>query len=122
MADWTDVASLAGGLEGVEEGTSYGNRAWKVGGKLFAWERPLRKKEVEALGGFEPDGAAPAGEILGVRVPDEGAKRALVSSEPEIYFTTPHFDGHASVLIRLDAIPRPDLEEAILEAWHCRRA
>jgi hypothetical protein len=122
MASWADVASLAGGLADVEEGTSYGNRAWKVGGKLFVWERPLRKKEIEALGGFEPDGEAPAGEILGVRVPDEGAKRALIESEPEIYFTTPHFDGHPTVLVRLDRVPRPDLEEAIVEAWHCRRA
>lgn len=116
MAGWDDVAAIAGGLAGVEEGTSYGNRAWKVGGKLFVWERPLRKKEVEGLGD-----AAPAGPILGARVPDEGAKRALVGSEPEIYFTTPHFDGHASVLILLDRIPRADLEEAIVEAWHCRR-
>ncbi len=121
MADWKDVASLAGGLAEVEEGTSYGNRSWKVKGKLFVWERPLRKKEVEALGGFEPEGNAPAGEILGARVPDEGAKQALVESEPEIYFTTPHFDGHASVLIRLDEISRADLEEAIVEAWECRR-
>ena len=115
MADWEDVETIAGGLEDVEEGTSYGNRAWKVKGKLFVWERPLRKKEIAELDD------APDGPILGVRVPDEGAKRALVESEPEIYFTTPHFDGHASVLIRLDAIPRADLEEAILEAWHCRR-
>ncbi|HTT95343.1 MAG TPA: MmcQ/YjbR family DNA-binding protein [Solirubrobacterales bacterium] len=121
MADWQDVASIALARPDVEEGTSYGNRAWKVKGKLFVWERPLRRKEVEALGGFEPDGAAPTGDILGVRVPDEGAKRALVESEPDIYFTTPHFDGHPSVLIRLDRIGRPDLEEAIVEAWHCRR-
>jgi hypothetical protein len=116
MATWDDVAAIASGLADVEEGTSYGNRAWKVGGKLFAWERPLRKKEIEGLGEAAPDGP-----ILGVRVPDEGAKQALVESEPEIYFTTPHFDGHASVLILLDAISRADLEEAILEAWHCRR-
>jgi hypothetical protein len=121
MAGWADVAFLAGGLAEVEEGTSYGNRAWKVGGKLFAWERPLRKKEVEALGGFEPDGGAPAGPILGVRVADEEAKQALLSSRPEIYFTTPHFDGHPTVLVRLDEISRPDLEEAIAEAWNCRR-
>jgi len=121
MASWADVTSLAGGLAGVEEGTSYGNRAWKVGGKLFVWERPLRKKEIEVLGGFEPEGEAPAGEILAVRVPGQDAKRALVESEPQIYFTTPHFEGHPSVLIRLEEIPRADLEEAIVEAWHCRR-
>jgi hypothetical protein len=121
MAGWEDVAFLAAGLDEVEEGTSYGNRAWKVGGKLFAWERPLRKKEIEGLGGLEPDGGAPAGEILGVRVADEEAKQALLSSRPEIYFTTPHFDGHPTVLVRLDRIPRADLDEAIVEAWNCRR-
>jgi hypothetical protein len=114
MAEWKDVESIALGLDDVEEGTSYGNRAWKVKDKLFAWERPLRKKEIAELD------EVPTGEILGVRVPDEGAKRALIESEPEIYFTTPHFDGHPSVLIRLDRIGRPDLEEAILEAWHSR--
>ncbi len=121
MSSWGDVESIAGGLDEVEEGTSYGNRAWKVGGKLFVWERPLRKKEIEGLGGFEPEGEAPAGPILGVRVPDEEAKQALLSSRPEIYFTTPHFDGHPTVLVRLDRIGRGDLEEAIADAWQSRR-
>jgi hypothetical protein len=121
MASWADVETIAGGLDGAEEGTSYGKRAWKVGGKLFVWERPLRKKEVEALGGFEPEGGAPAGEILGVRVADEEAKQALLSARPEIYFSTPHFDGHPTVLVRLDRILRADLEDAITEAWSCRR-
>jgi hypothetical protein len=115
MATWEDVATIALALPEVAEEPSYGNRAWKVRKKLFAWERPLRAKEVEQLGD-----AAPDGEILGVRVPDEGAKRALIESEPEIYFTTPHFDGHSSVLILLARIPRADLEEAIAEAWLCR--
>lgn len=118
MASWDDVAAIASGLADVEEGTSYGNRAWKVGGKLFVWERPLRKKEIEALGESAPPQDT---SILAARVPDEGAKQALIESEPEIYFITPHFDGHASVLILLDQIPRKDLEEAIVEAWHCRR-
>jgi hypothetical protein len=83
--------------------------------KLFVWERPLRLKEVAELGD-----AAPDGEILGVRVPDEEAKRALLESEPEVYFTTAHFDGHPSVLVRLDRIPRADLEEAFVEAWLSR--
>jgi hypothetical protein len=115
MAGWDEVAAIAGALPAVEEGTSYGNRAWKVEGKLFAWERPLRPREMEALGDAAPDGP-----ILGVHVPDEGAKRALLESEPNIYFTTPHFDGHRSVLVLLDHIPRADLEEAIVEAWLCR--
>ena len=50
-------------------------------------------------------------------MPDEEAKAALWASEPDTYFTTPHFDGHLSVLILLDRISRDDLEEAIVEAW-----
>jgi hypothetical protein len=117
MASFGDVAKIALGLREVAEEPTFGNRAWKVRKKLFVWERPLRAKEVEQLG----DAAPPEGtEILGVRVPDEEAKIALLESEPEIYFTTPHFDGHPSVLVRLERIPLADLEEAIVEAWLCR--
>jgi hypothetical protein len=117
MAGWDDVARVALGLPEVAEEPTFGNRAWKVRKKLFVWERPLRAKEVEQLGDAAPPENAP---ILGVRVPDEEAKRALLASEPEVYFTTPHFDGHLSVLILLDRIPRKDLEEAIVEAWLSR--
>jgi hypothetical protein len=115
MASWDDVAAIALALPEVAEEPSYGNRAWKVRKKLFVWRRPLTKKEIGQLGD-----AAPEGEILGARVPDEEAKLALLESEPEIYFATPHFDGHSSVLILLDRIPRAELEEAIVEAWLCR--
>jgi hypothetical protein len=120
MATWKDVEKIALALPEVAEEPTFGNRAWKVRKKLFAWERPLRAKEIEQLGGPEPDGGAPTGEILGVRVPDEDAKLALLESEPEIYFTTPHFDGYPSVLVRLEKIPRKDLEEALIEAWLSR--
>jgi hypothetical protein len=117
MASWKDVEFLANALPEVDEEPSYGERGWKVRKKTFAWERPLRAKEVEHLGGFEPESAAPTGEILGVRVADEEAKQALVSSEPEIYFTTSHFDGYPAILIRLERIDRSELEEVVIEAW-----
>jgi hypothetical protein len=117
MADWADVEEIALALPEVAEEPAYGNRAWKVRKKLFVWERPLRDKEVGELGDAAPPPDAP---ILGVRVPDEEAKRALLESEPDVYFTTPHFDGSDSVLVRLDRIPRADLEEAIVEAWLLR--
>jgi hypothetical protein len=117
MATWGDVEEIALGLPEVAEEPTYGNRAWKVRKKLFVWERPLRAKEREQLGDAAPPEDAP---ILGVRVPDEEAKAALLESEPEVYFTTPHFDGHPSVLVLLDRIPRADLEEAIVEAWLSR--
>jgi len=117
MADWKDVEKIALALPEVAEEPTFGNRAWKVRKKLFAWERPLRAKEREQLGDAAPPEDAP---ILGVRVPDEEAKRALLESEPEVYFTTPHFDGHPSVLVLLERISRADLEEALVEAWLSR--
>ena len=115
MADWSDVDRLAGEFPGVETGTSYGNRAWKVGGKGFAWERPLRKTDLEALGD-----AAPEGPILGARVEHLVAKEALLADETGVYFTTPHFDGYPAILVRLEAIDVSELEELLAEAWLAR--
>ena len=83
--------------------------------KSFAWERPLRRRDLEELGA-----AAPAGPVLAASVPDEGAKRALVAAEPEVYFTTHHFDGYPAVLVRLDEIDDASLVELVSEAWACR--
>lgn len=102
-------------LPEASEGTTYGNAAWKVRGKLFAWERPLRQKEVAELGD-----AAPSGPILAVAVEDLGAKEALLADAGAVYFTTSHFDGYAAVLIRLEATGAEELREAIVEAWFAR--
>ncbi|MFT3866456.1 MAG: MmcQ/YjbR family DNA-binding protein [Solirubrobacterales bacterium] len=121
MATWDDVATIAQALPEAAEEPLHGWRAWRVRKKLFVWERPLSAKEVEQLGGPEPRGAAPVGEILAVRVPEAEAKEAMLASEPETYFTTPHFHrSPTTVLLRLDRISRTELEEAIVEAWLSR--
>ncbi len=113
MATWDDVRDIALGLpETVEQSSADGLLAWRVKNKLFTWERPLRKGDLEALG----DGA-PEGPILAARVPDVGAKEALLADDPLVYFTTPHFDGWPAILVRLDRIARPELEELLVEAW-----
>lgn len=109
MASWDDVRAIATGLPETVEG---GKRDWRVNGKLFAWERPLRAADLEALGD-----AAPPDPILGVRVPDLGAKEALLAAEPAIYFTTPHFNGYPAVLVQLENIDDDELREIIVEAW-----
>ena len=48
------------------------------------------------------------------------AKEALLADDPDVFFTTPHFDGYPAVLVRLDRIAVPDLEEVIVEAWLAR--
>ena len=116
MASWEDVRRIALALPETSEEVSRGNAHWRVRDKGFVWERPLRRSDLRALGD-----AAPGGPILGARVEDLGAKEALLMSEPEVFFTTPHFDGFPAVLVRLERIGVEELEEVIVEAW-LRRA
>ncbi len=116
MATWADVRRLALALPGTnEEQTGNGNAAWIVNKRFFAWERPLRRSDVAALGDD-----APSGPILGLRTADLEMKDALLASNPEIYFTTPHFDGYSAVLIRLGAISKKELQAVLEEAWLAR--
>jgi hypothetical protein len=112
VATWNDVRELALALPEVEEDSGRGTPSWRVRGKLLAWERPLRRADFEALGDAAPDGP-----ILGAHVSDEGVKFALCAEQPEVYFTTPHFNGYPAVLIRLGEISREELRELITEAW-----
>ena len=109
MATWKDVEHIAAALPETAETTP---RSWRVRKKLMVWERPLRKADYAALGDDAPDG-----DILGARVADEGVKFALIADAPDVYFTTPHFDGYPMVLVRLAEIGVPDLTELVTEAW-----
>jgi hypothetical protein len=115
MAGWDDVRRLALALPETSERLSRDLRQWRVHDKLFVWERPLRRADLQALGSAAPDGP-----ILGARVEHLGAKEAFIADDPAIFFTTPHFDGHPSVLVRLDRIGLGDLDEVIVEAWLAR--
>jgi hypothetical protein len=44
-------------------------------------------------------------------------KEMLLASRPEVYFTTPHFDGWPAVLIRLPAMPTKELREILHQSW-----
>ena len=84
--------------------------------KLFVWERPLRKTDLAELGD-----AAPSGPVLGARVPDEGAKPALIADEPGRLLhdvatstaTRPCCAGSTSSTSEA-------LTELAAEAWACR--
>ncbi len=115
MADWDDVARIALALPATEERLSRGLRQWVVRRKHFVWERPLRKADLAALGD-----AAPGGPVLAASVEHEVAKQALIADDTSVYFTTPHFDGYAVILARLDRIGPDDLHELIVEAWLSR--
>jgi hypothetical protein len=106
---------LALALPRTSERVSRGLRQWRVADKLFVWERPLRRKEIDALSGQVPEGP-----ILAARVEHLLAKEALLADDRRLYFTTPHFDGYPAVLARLDRLSRLALEELVTEAWLVR--
>jgi hypothetical protein len=115
VATWDDVRRLALAMPEASEVVSRGNAQWRVKDKLFVWERPLRRSDLAALGA-----AAPEGPILGARVEHLMAKEAMLAGDPELFFTTPHFDGYPAVLVRLDRIGLEDLDEVVVEAWLAR--
>ena len=90
MATWDDVRRIALELPETSERFSHGLCQWRVKGKGFVWERPLRRADLEALGDGAPDGP-----ILGARVEHLVAKEALLADDPKVY---------SAILVRLERI------------------
>lgn len=108
-----DAARLAEAFPEVTVGERYGNRTWFVGGQAFAWERPFSKADITRFGERTP----PAGPILAVRVADLVEKEAALAANPTAFFTIPHFDGYAAILIELPVIAKGTLRAAIRDGW-----
>ncbi len=113
MATIDDVAELALGLPAVTEGERHGNRTWFVAGKVFAWERPFSKADIRRFGDETP----PDGPILAVSVEDLSEKEAVLAAHPNSFFTIPHFNGYAAILIQLSAASAEEVREALTDGW-----
>jgi hypothetical protein len=113
MAAIDDVAGLAAELPDVIACERHGNRTWFVAGKALAWERPFSKADIRRFGTTTP----PEGPILAVRVADLAEKEAVLATSSMAFFTIPHFDGFAAVLIQLKHVKMPELRDAIVDAW-----
>jgi hypothetical protein len=99
--DLARVRNIALSLPGVEEGTTFGYPAFKVGGKLFAWFP--NKKEVEPGS-------------LGVRM-SFLERDHRIAKDSAIYYYTPHYKEYPSVLVRAWLLKQAELQ-ALLESGH----
>jgi hypothetical protein len=120
MVSLDDVARIAGDLPEVVETERHGVRAWAIpgatargGAQVFAWERPFSKADIRRYGAETP----PDGPILAIRVADLHEKEAVLADNPDAFFTIPHFDGYAAVLVRLEEVTEAALKEALLDGW-----
>ena len=112
MADPDDVRDVALALERVVEIESDGFD-FRVDNKGFVWSYPER---------------APGGprvirtDVAVLYVGDEAEKQALLLGEPDVFFTTPSYDGLPLVMLRLDQVDRARLTELVTDAWRMRAA
>lgn len=87
-------------------------REWCVRGKAIAWERPLSKKDLAALGGD-----APSGEVLAIHVEDLVVRDAWVQTVPGPCFVSNHFAGYPAVLIDMNLADRALVEEILDQSY-----
>jgi hypothetical protein len=113
MATLDDVAQLALQLPEVAEDDRRGARSWSVGGTTFAWERAFSKADVRRFAGAP----IPTGPILAVRVDDLVEKEVVLAAAHRGFFTIPHFDGYAAILIELRRAGRRALRDALADGW-----
>ena len=96
-----DVRRIALSLPATIEKPSYGTPGFRVKDKLFA---RIREE----------------GDVLVVWCWDLGEKEALIASEPRKFFTTLHYDGHPTVLVRFAAVDVTEMRELLTESWRAR--
>jgi len=110
MADAADIRHLALALPHVVEIDSEGFD-FRVADKGFVWSYPERRPGAPRV--IRTDVAV-------LYVGDEAEKQALLLGEPEVFFTTPAYDGLPLVMLRLEQVNVDRLKELVTDAWRMR--
>ena len=117
MATMADLDELALAMPQTTKELAEGRPEYYVHGRLFCCHRSRRPDAVDPATGERLD------DVLMFRVADLGVKELVLADERGVFFTTPHFDGYAAVLIRipdLAQLDRDELEDVVVEAWLTR--
>ena len=113
MADQRDVRRIALALPEAEqhsEGFSFSvKNKGKAKGFAWVWQERVHPKQARV----------PNPDVLAVRVADVAEKEELIASDPDVFFTEPHYNGYPAVLVRLAAVDNDELRELLTDAWRC---
>jgi len=112
-----DVHALAGAMPGATRYPERDRAVYQVGGRSFVFFRTPRPDAVDPETGERYD------DVIVFWVGSEEEKAALVLDESTPFFTTPHFDGHLSVLLRgsrVGELSYEELSEVVQDAWLAR--
>ena len=115
MADLDELALAM--PQATKELSDDGRPTYSVHGKFFCFHRRRRRDTVD------PETGEMLSDVLVFRVADQGEKEAMLRDERDIFFTTPHWNGYAAVLLRigdLEQIDRDELRDMVAEAWLTR--
>ena len=112
-----DLDELALAMPEATKDLDDGRPVYSVHGKMFCFHRGPRNDAID------PETGERLTDVLAFRVADLGVKELLLSDARGVYFTTPHWDGHAAVLVRiadLGRLDREELRDLVEEAWLTR--
>ncbi|HEY7397305.1 MAG TPA: MmcQ/YjbR family DNA-binding protein [Gaiellaceae bacterium] len=118
MATMADLDELALGMPLVtKEVSEDGRPSYHVHGKLICFHRGRRPDAVDEATGERLE------DVLMFRVADQDEKELLLGGRPDVFFTTPHFNGYPAVLTRiprLGLLDRDELRDLVVDAWLTR--
>jgi hypothetical protein len=100
-------ANLPGAIESEDPFGFYVLNKGKGKGFIWIWQERVEPKSKRV----------PNERVLAISTPGLAAKEVLLASNPDVYFTEPHYNGFPAILVWLEKIDKDELEDIVVEAW-----